>query len=229
MTRTRSSIHLRTPEFSVLVDSGPDLREQALRERLTEVDAVIYTHAHLDHITGFDELRAFCWRRDEPLPLYGSAECLDELKRMFSWAFLPTNTYNGYVKPDPIETQGPFALGKLTITPVPVVHGAVPTQGYRFDYPGMPSIAYLPDVKTVPEESQQLIDHIPVLIIDSLHRREHATHMNFSEAMETGTKLGAGKVYLTHLSHELDVNEAAAELPAQFEFAYDGLKLDFPV
>ncbi len=229
LTRTRSSIHLQTPDFSVLVDTGPDLREQALRENLTQVDAVLYTHAHLDHITGFDELRAFCWHRDAPLPLYGSAACLAELKRMFNWAFLPTNVYRGYVKPDPIETAGPFQLGKLTVTPVPVIHGSIETQGYRFDYPGAPSIAYLPDVKTIPAQSQALLEDIPILIIDSLHRREHATHMNLTEALATSGQLRARQVYLTHLSHELDVTEAENELPDHIQFAYDGLKLNFPL
>ena len=208
-----------------MVDSGPDLREQALRENLSRVDAVLYTHAHLDHITGFDELRAFCWRRDTPLPLYGSRPCLQEIKRIFNWAFLPTNTYRGYVKPDPIETHGPFQLGDLTITPVPVLHGSVETQGYRFDYPEAPSIAYLPDVKTIPEESWPLIENIKILIIDALHRREHPTHMNLSEAIETAQQLNAERVYLTHLSHELDVSEALSELPDHVEFAYDGLRI----
>ncbi|MBT8038238.1 MAG: MBL fold metallo-hydrolase [Verrucomicrobiae bacterium] len=229
MTRTRSSIHLQTPDFSILVDSGPDLREQALRENLARVDAVLYTHAHLDHITGFDELRAFCWHRDAPLPLYGSADCLAELKRIFSWAFLPTNTYRGYIKPDPIETTGPIQFGKLTVTPVPVIHGSMKTQGYRFDYPGTPSIAYLPDVKTIPSESRPLLLDIPVLIIDALHRREHATHMNLTEALATSEELGAQQVYLTHLSHELDVTEAQHELPSHIQFAHDGLKLHFPL
>lgn len=227
-TRTRSSIHLQTPEFSILVDSGPDLREQALREKLTQVDAVIYTHAHLDHITGFDELRAFCWHRDTPLPLYGSSDCLAEIKRIFNWAFLPTNTYRGYIKPDPHETSGPFQLGNLTITPVPVIHGNFPTQGYRFDYPGTPSIAYLPDVKTIPEESQTLLKDISILIIDSLHHREHATHMNLSEALETAAHLRASNVYLTHLSHELNTAESETDLPEHISFAYDGLQLNFP-
>lgn len=212
-----------------MVDSGPDLREQALREKLTRVDAVVYTHAHLDHITGFDELRAFCWHREAPLPLYGSPACLKEIKRIFDWAFLPTNTYRGYIKPAPIETTGPFALGKLTITPVPVLHGNMDTQGYRFDYPGTPSIAYLPDVKTIPDASWPLVEDIPVLVIDSLHHREHATHMNLGEAIATGQSLRAEKVYLTHLSHELDVREAVSELPGHFQFAHDGLKLHFPI
>ena len=227
-TRTRSSIHIQTPEYSILVDSGPDLREQALREKLTQVDAVLYTHAHLDHITGFDELRAFCWHRDTPLPLYGSRECLDELKRIFNWAFQPSNVYKGYIKPDPRETSRPFKLGKLTVTPIPVIHGNIATQGYRFDYPGVPSIAYLSDVKTIPDDSQTLLKNIPIVIIDSLHHREHATHMNFSEALDTAKKLGAQEVYLTHLSHELNVTETEKDLPNNTQFAYDGLMLTFP-
>ena len=229
LARTRSSIHFQTPDYSILVDTGPDLREQALREKLTQVDAVLYTHAHLDHITGFDELRAFCWHRDAPLPLYGSPDCLAEIKRMFSWAFRPTNIYKGYVKPDPIETVGLFMLGNLTITPVPVVHGEMPTQGYQFDYPGTPSIAYLPDVKTIPPGSIKLLQDIPILIIDTLHQREHPTHMNLTEALAAADELGAGKTYLTHLSHEIDPREIQTELPANTQFAHDGLKLDFPV
>jgi len=94
---------------------------------------VLYTHSHLDHITGFDELRAFCWHRDHPLPIYGSPVCLDEIKRIFQWAFLPSNTYRGYVRPKAVETHGPFSIGKLVITPVAVEHGNVDTQGYRLD------------------------------------------------------------------------------------------------
>lgn len=227
LIRTRSSIHLQTDEYSILVDSGPDLREQALREGLAQVDTVLYTHSHLDHITGFDELRAFCWHRDEPLPMYGSPGCLAEIKRMFSWAFLPTNTYRGYIKPAPIETDGAFTLGKLTVTPVPVAHGSVETQGYRFDYLGMPSLAYLPDVKSIPESSKNLLENLDTLIIDCLHRREHPTHMNLDEALATAGELGVKQVYLTHISHELDVREV--ELPEHAQFAHDGLKLTFPI
>jgi phosphoribosyl 1,2-cyclic phosphate phosphodiesterase len=229
LKRTRSSIHLKTPEYSILVDTGPDLREQALRENLTSVDSVLYTHAHLDHVTGFDELRAFCWRRDSPLPIYGSAKCLDEIKRIYEWAFLPTNTNRGYVRPDPIEISGPFMLGKLKITPIKVEHGNIDTHGFRFDYPEAPSIAYLPDVKTIPQASQQLLKDISVLIIDALHNREHPTHMNLGESVTMATKLKAKRVYLTHLSHELDVNDSVGELTEEFQFAHDGLKLTFPV
>ena len=228
LKRTRSSIHLQTPEYSILVDTGPDLREQALRENLTQVDSVLYTHAHLDHITGFDELRAFCWHRDTALPLYGSPACLAEIKRIYQWAFLPSNNNRGYVRPEANETEGPFTLGKLVITPIAVEHGNIETQGYRFDYPGAPSIAYLPDVKTIPSQSWHLLEDISVLIIDSLHKREHPTHMNLSESISNATQLRAKQVYLTHLSHELDVDQTLGELAEHFQFAHDGMKLTFP-
>lgn len=228
-TRTRSSIHLLTPEQSILVDSGPDLREQALRENIREIDAVLYTHAHLDHITGFDELRAFCWKREQPLPLYGSPDCLTEIQRVFQWAFLPTNTYKGYIKPLPIQTSGAWKIGELTITPIPVEHGSVETQGYRFDYPSIPSITYLPDVKTIPPESMQLLENTSVLIIDALHEREHPTHMNLTESLAAISSIGATRAYLTHLSHELDIPHVEKELPEHVSFAYDGLTLRFPL
>lgn len=225
LSRTRSSIHIQTPTTSILIDSGPDLREQALRENLTQVDAVLYTHAHLDHITGFDELRAFCWHRDLPLPLYGSAPLLDELKRMFNWAFLPTNQYKGYIKPNPIVTPEQFTLGELTITPIPVIHGSVDTQGYLFEHENMPSLAYIPDVKSIPRESLKLLKNTDQLIIDSLHKREHPTHMNLDQALATAASLGVKQTYLTHISHELDIHETNKELPPNTQFAYDGLQL----
>ena len=227
LKRTRSSIHLQTPEYSILVDTGPDLREQALRENLIRVDGVLYTHAHLDHVTGFDELRAFCWHRDEPLPIYGSPACLDEIKRIYQWAFLPSNTNRGYVRPSAIETNGPFSMGALTITPVAVQHGNIDTRGYRFDYPAAPSIAYLPDVKVIPANTAPLLQGIDVLIIDALRERDHPTHMSIQEAIATANTLQAKKVFLTHLSHELDVSKTLGELPEHFRIAHDGLKLKF--
>jgi len=145
--RSRSSGYLEGPFGKLLIDAGPDLRQQALREKLKEVDAVLYTHAHLDHIMGFDELRAFCWKKKEPLPLHGSAETLAALKRMFAWAFTGKKVSSGYVFPDPLPFTGPFRIGGLKVTPIEVVHGQVRTHGFRFDHPGAKSFAYLSDVK----------------------------------------------------------------------------------
>ena len=127
--RLRASVLLRAGALSLLVDSGPDLRRQALREGLRELDGVLYTHAHLDHVAGFDDLRAFCWRRHAPLPMHATPGCLASLKQMFGWAFSPDNVYQGYVKPDPRVVIGPFGYGALRVTPLPVEHAALETIG----------------------------------------------------------------------------------------------------
>ncbi|MBK1789969.1 MBL fold metallo-hydrolase [Persicirhabdus sediminis] len=222
---TRSSVYLDTPAGKILVDSGPDLREQALRENLRQVDAVLYTHAHLDHITGFDDLRAFCWRREDPLPMYGSNACIDELKRVFSWAFAKSNTHGGYIKPDPICFTGPFQLDQLRITPLLVNHASVETHGYRFDYPGAASIAYISDVKSIPAQTIIQLENIDILIIDALKEGEHPTHMGVQEAIDTAEKVNAKQVYLTHISHSIDYAELEAKLPPHIHIAYDGLKI----
>ena len=170
--RFRSSVVVRAGGKTLLVDSGPDLRMQSLREGLREIDAVIYTHAHLDHVAGFDELRAFCWRKREPLPLHATVGCMTTLKEMYGWAFSPEKVIEGYVRPDARVIDGPFYYGDLKITPLPVEHAAVETIGFRFDFPGARSLAYISDVKRIPAETMELIAGVEVLVIDAL--RIHA-------------------------------------------------------
>ncbi|WP_353568771.1 MBL fold metallo-hydrolase [Haloferula sargassicola] len=223
--RTRSSALIRTRSHALLIDSGPDLREQSLREQLTEIDAVLYTHSHVDHVVGFDELRAFCWRRSEPLPLHACPETLGVLKRMFSWAFLPDNTYPGYVKPLAVPFSGPFSYGDLAITPLPVTHGSVDTHGFLFEHPMAPSIAYIPDVKALPPTTRERLQGIDVLILDSLRPRSHPTHLSNDEAIALIEDLEAGRAWLTHLGHENDHAAFEAILPDHIRIAHDGLTL----
>lgn len=223
--RLRSSVVLRAGGVRLLVDSGPDLRAQALREGLREVDAVLYTHAHLDHVAGFDELRAFCWHRDTALPLHGTGECLDTLKAMFGWAFSPDNSHMGYVKPDPRVVDGPFYYGDLKITPLPVEHAAVETIGYRFDCPGMRSLAYVPDVKRFPTETARLLRGVDVLVVDALRPNSHPTHFTLDEALAAAAATGAPETWLTHLGHENDHAALSGRLPAGVRVAWDGLKV----
>lgn len=225
--RLRSSVVVRAEDATVLVDSGPDLRQQALRENLREIDAVIYTHAHLDHVTGFDELRAFCWRRDEPLPMYAAAECMETLQRMYGWAFQPDNLHRGYVKPDPGVIEGPFNIGSLSITPLPVFHAAVETIGFLFETPGGKSVAYLPDVKRIPEVSIERMRGVGVLVVDSLRPQDHPTHFSLDEALEAVRAIAPGETWLTHLSHENDHAELERAVPPGVRVAWDGLTLDF--
>lgn len=227
--RTRSSVLLEGPWGRILVDSGPDLREQALREGLSKIDAVLYTHEHVDHVAGFDELRAFCWHREHPLPLYGSAETLKGLARMFPWAFTGEKHQRGYVRPDPrpIETQ--FQFNELSVTPVEVDHGRIRTHGFRFDHPSFGSLAYLPDVKAIPEASLQLLLNLDLLVIDGLRHEPHSTHMSIGEALITIDTIKPRRSILTHLSHELKWEETNAALPRNVSLAHDGLSLSFPI
>ena len=224
--RTRSSALLRYGELSLLIDSGPDLREQSLREGFKSLDAVIYTHEHVDHVVGFDELRAFCWRRKDPLPLYASRETLAALERMFRWAFSNENKYKGYVRPEARVIEGPFEVGDVQITPLPVEHGAVKVNGYRFDAPEMKSIVYMPDVKRIPESTLELMQELDVLVIDALRDQEHATHFTTAEALGIIDLLQPKQAWLTHLSHENEHTKLEQGLPKGVLVAHDGLVLD---
>jgi len=223
--RTRASILLQAGDFSVLVDTGPDLREQALRENIRKIDAVLYTHAHLDHVVGFDELRAFCWRRDEPLPMHAGPECMKSLQSMFGWAFADTNVFKGYVKPAPKIISGRFEYGDLAITPLPVIHAGVETIGYRFDFPGFPMIAYLPDVKEIPESTLALLRGVNVLVVDALRPGGHPTHFSTGDALDLAVMTGADETWLTHLGHENEHAELESRLPSGIRVAWDGLRL----
>lgn len=223
--RTRSSIHVRAGDVDLLVDSGPDLREQALREGLTKMDAVLFTHGHVDHVAGFDELRAFCWRRDSPLPMHGNSDVLAILLRMYPWAFSSENVYRGYVKPLPVELDGPFTYGQLQVTPLPVEHGTVATHGFLFEYPGSPPTAYIPDVKRIPAETRARLHQVDILILDSLRPAAHPTHMSVTEALAAIEEIDPGKAWLTHLGHENEHSALEATLPPNIHVAFDGLRL----
>jgi phosphoribosyl 1,2-cyclic phosphate phosphodiesterase len=223
--RLRSSVVVRAGGATLLVDTGPDLRTQALREDLREVDAVIYTHSHQDHVAGFDELRAFCWKKYQPLPLHATPGCMAALQRMFSWAFFPERENEGYVRPDARLIDGPFFYGELRITPLPVVHGSVETVGFLFELPGARSLAYLPDVKSIPAATMVLLHGVDVLVVDALRTAVHSTHFSLAEAIAAAAACGAGETWLTHLSHEYDARTFGSDLPAGVRLAWDGMRI----
>ena len=223
--RLRASVWLRAGPLNLLVDSGPDMRQQALREGMRELDGVLYTHAHLDHVAGFDDLRAFCWRRREPLPMHATAACLASLKQMFGWAFAPENVHQGYVKPDARVVDGVFFVGPLRVTPLPVEHAALETIGYLFEMPGARSLAYLPDVKRIPDATMDLLRGVDVLVVDALRPALHDTHFSLGEALAAAAESRAGETWLTHLGHENEHVELTAALPSGVRVAWDGLQV----
>jgi phosphoribosyl 1,2-cyclic phosphate phosphodiesterase len=225
--RTRSSIFLRTPAACLLVDTTPELRVQALRENLDRVDAVIFTHAHADHIMGFDDLRRFCDLRGGPLPIYGSAATLEQLHRIFHYAFDPNKAMPGYVHVIPHVVAAPFELGGLTITPLPVPHGANPANGFLFASHGRRLLAYLSDCQSVPTGVAETMRGVEVLIIDGLRDQPHPTHLNVQGAIDVARAVGAKQAYLTHQTHEKKHADRERELPSGVGLACDGMKLEF--
>lgn len=226
--RLRSSVLVRSGTTTLLVDSGPDLRQQALRHDLTAIDAVLYTHQHLDHVTGFDEMRAFCWHRETPLPLWAGSETLAQLKRMFAWAFAPTNTWKGYIHPDAHDHGGrPFVIGDIEVTPVRVLHGRVETYGYVFRN-GDSSFGYVPDIKELPAESAPKLSHLDALAMDALGTIPHFTHLTVAENVALMQQLAPKRGFVTHSGHRVDYDDLAdgSLLPDFMQPAYDGLEIE---
>ncbi|MBA3881409.1 MAG: MBL fold metallo-hydrolase [Chthoniobacterales bacterium] len=223
--RLRSSIYVETPECSFVVDTGTDFRTQALRENIRNVDAVVFTHSHTDHVMGFDDLRRFGAARGY-MPVYASAETMRDLERVYEFAFKALNPFPGYLKPEPHIIEGPFALGQTTLTPLPVPHGDSKVNGYLFTRDGRKLLAYLSDCSGVPDEITKLIVDVDTLVIDALREKPHPTHLSVGEALEVAARIRSSQTFFTHVCHELP-QSAEAALPLNTHIAYDGLKLDF--
>jgi len=223
--RTRCSVLLRSPELSFVVDTGPDFRTQCLRENITHLDAVLYTYPHMDHVTGFDELRRFTIAEEQVMPVYARPSCLAVLERMFDYAFNGENRYRGYLKPEAHPITGEFMLGKTLITPLPLVHGKVETVGYLFTRGGRKLCAYLSDCKVVTPDALELMRGVDTLICDGLRLTPHPTHMNWDEALVLHHQVKPRCTWLTHFQCEVMHARDESQLPADVRMAYDGLQL----
>lgn len=224
--RLRSSILVTSGSTSILVDSGPDLRAQALRYNLSAIDAVLYTHEHLDHVAGFDDLRAFCWDREEALPLFAGEQCLARLRAMYPWALMEKQSYRGYVRANCICHSGkPFRVGDIDVQPVPVIHAQVETYGYVFRNADQSSFGYVPDIKTLPADSAPLLRHLDALAMDGLCFPQHRTHLCVDETIALMRELQPRVGYITHSGHRLEYDSLESYLPDFMHSAYDGLEL----
>ncbi len=218
--RLRCSIVVEYFEHSILVDTPPDLRTQALRNDVRSVDAVLFTHGHADHLHGLDDVRAYCFGRDDPIPVYGDRPTLDRITRVFDYAFdsawaqaVPRLSLH------PIE--GDLELFGLQVRPVPIIHGRTPVLAFRFG-----RFAYVTDCSEIPEDSMNMLRGLDVLVLGALRHKEHPTHFTIEQALGVVDELKPRHTYFTHMAHDLDHYETNDYLPDHVELAYDGLVID---
>jgi phosphoribosyl 1,2-cyclic phosphate phosphodiesterase len=219
--RTRPSVLVEYDGRVVLIDTTPDFRAQGLREHITRLDAIVFTHHHADHIMGLDDTRIFYFRQQVPIPIYANAHCLAAIRTIFSYIFDGNYQFGGVGKLDPHIIEGPFDLWDLKLIPVPVLHGNLPILGYRFR-----DTAYVTDVSEIPESSLPLLDGLDVLIIDALRHKPHPTHLTVAQALAVVERLKPRRAFLTHIAHELGHEQTNCILPENVRMAYDGLKIE---
>lgn len=227
--RLRPSVALRWREPAdgvervVVIDTGPDFREQALRANITRIDAVLYTHPHADHIMGMDDLRPLsfaAFRRGGPIPLYADAHTTAVLTRVFDYTFSPHATYPNRAKVElrPIGERN-SVLG-IDFIPVPLMHGEMAIIGFRFG-----KVAYLTDVSGIPEPSFDLLGGLDVLVLSALRRTPHPSHATLKQALNWAARIGARQTWFTHIAHDLGHEVTNRLLPANAQLAYDGLSV----
>ena len=227
--RLRPSVAVRWTDPStgsecvVLIDTGPDFRQQALNAGIARVDAVFYTHPHADHIMGMDDLRPLSFaasRRGGPIPLYAGPETIAVLERIFEYTFSPHATYpnRARVQLVPLAERNP--VHGVEFVRIPLLHGEMEIAGFRFG-----RAAYLTDVSAIPESSFELLADIDLLVLSALRHTPHPSHATVDQALEWARKIGARQTWLTHIAHDLGHEETNRALPADVRMAYDGLTL----
>lgn len=217
---------------TILIDCSPDLRAQALRARLRRCDAVVFTHNHVDHTFGVDELRRFNISQNAPVEIHADAHTMQSLRRVYQHIFDRDNNVNdsfvATLIPFTIDPAKPFELFGLKITPIKLLHGKLPILGFRFDpptpHPHFP-LAYCTDVSAIPPESFRHLRGLKTLVLDALRHRHHPTHFTLEQAVNAAGNIAAEHTYFVHMAHDLKHDETSATLPDTMHLAYDGLAL----
>jgi phosphoribosyl 1,2-cyclic phosphate phosphodiesterase len=220
--RLRPSVLISYAGRNVLVDTTPDFRTQALRARIDHLDAVVFTHAHADHIMGLDDVRPFNFRQSNQIPIYAAPAAMETIQRCFQYIFDGLKKESNIPRLVPVELDGkPFDLFGVEFIPVPVLHGSLMIYGFRFG-----SAAYLTDHSDIPESSLPLLEGLDVLFLDALRYKPHATHSTVDRSIKTADRLKPRRTFFTHICHDLGHERAESLLPPHIRLAYDGLEIE---
>ncbi len=219
--RLRSSIHLYIEGKNFVIDTGPDFRQQMLREQINKLDAVLFTHGHKDHIAGLDDVRAYNFLHNMDMPVYGNKDVLNQLQVEFHYAF-GEHRYPGTpqmllheISEEEFDTHG------IRFTPLPVMHFKLPVLGFRVN-----DFCYITDANYIPDSTYEKMKGTKVLVLNALQREKHISHFNLHEALDVATKVGAEQTYFIHISHKLGQHKRIEkELPNSVALAYDGLTI----
>jgi phosphoribosyl 1,2-cyclic phosphate phosphodiesterase len=219
--RLRTSIHVEINGKSFVIDTGPDFRQQALREGIKKLDAVIFTHGHKDHTAGLDDVRAYNYFQKSFMPVYGTQEVHSQLKREFYYAF-SEKKYPGIPQLELIELNGEdFSIQGVEIKTLPVQHMDLNVLGFRFH-----DFSYITDANFIPDTTYDKLIGTKVLVLNALQKEEHISHFNLKEAIEVAIRINADQTYLIHMSHKLGLHKAIEqEMPRNIRLSYDGLTL----
>ncbi|HZY78054.1 MAG TPA: MBL fold metallo-hydrolase [Cyclobacteriaceae bacterium] len=219
--RLRSSVHVEVDGLSIVIDTGPDFRQQMLREGISRLDAVLFTHGHRDHLAGLDDVRAYNFLQESDMPLYATTNVLQQIKTEFYYAF-DENKYPGIpqLQLNPIASQ-PFMVGQTKVTPLPVMHLKLPVLGFRIG-----NFSYITDANMIPDSTLELLEGTEVLVLNALQKQKHISHFNLEEALVMTKRIGAGQTFFTHISHKLGLHKKVqAELPESVALGHDGLAI----
>ncbi len=220
--RLRSSVQIEISQRSFVIDTGPDFRQQMLRERVRRIDAILFTHAHRDHTAGLDDVRAYNFMQQMDMPVYGRQEVLDQLRIEYAYAF-NKESYPGIPRLllNLIDTK-PFSIDGVNIIPLEVLHLKMSVLGFRFG-----NFSYITDANFIPDETIEKLKGTEILVLNALQRNPHISHFNLEEALAMVDRIKPGKTYFTHISHNLGLHaDVSKELPSDVMLSYDGLTLE---
>jgi phosphoribosyl 1,2-cyclic phosphate phosphodiesterase len=209
---------------SLVVDTGPDFRQQMLRAGIKKLDGVLFTHEHKDHTAGLDDIRPFNFSQKMDMPIFGRRQVLDQIRQEYSYIF-SHKKYPGVPQVDCVEIdENPFHFNGIAITPIPVLHYKLPVLGFRIG-----DFSYITDANYISDESMKLLEGTEILVLNALQKEAHISHFTLEEAIQEARKIGAKQTYFTHISHRLGLHDQVdSELPEGMALAYDGLELTLP-